>query len=144
MNIENSNKKPVKGNVDRVVLSAECLGKIDVWVEQVRKSRPGVEIFRKDIVNWLIVSHAQSLTPNEEKTLAAAHYDELKFLQHAIREIRSSRRQGRIMGLSDFVGDHLGLAKVKMPLKKRKKKVDVETSNQPSMTTVQRSAERYD
>lgn len=92
-----------KKEIERVILTAESIQRLNAWLEQIRQSRPGVEITRKNIVNWLILSHSERLSQSEEKELAETYYNELRFLQFAVRELKAANERGDTLSFQDFI-----------------------------------------
>ena len=93
-------KKP---SPERVTLSEATATKLDQWIEKVTLTRQGVELSRRDVVEWLISNHSENLSPSEEKELADTHYNEVKFLQYAIREIKEAKGRGEETNLAELL-----------------------------------------
>jgi hypothetical protein len=120
-----SNKK--KPSVDRVVLSTEAAAKLDSWITRITGTRHGVELSRRDVVDWLITTHmAANLSPSEEKELADLHYDEVKFLHYAIQELKSAQGRGESISLQDLIVRVQTAPKIQRTKKKSKETVAVE------------------
>ncbi len=118
-NPETLNQKK-KTSVDRVVLSVEAAAKIDSWIARITATRHGVELSRRDVVDWLISSHmAEKLSPAEEKELADLHYDEVKFLHYAIRELKDAQGRGENVSLQDLIMRVQTTPKISRPKKKK-------------------------
>ena len=92
-----------KKQIERVVLNADVATKLDTWITRITESRQGVSLSRKDVINWLVMSKGENLSPLEMKELADAHYDDVKFLQFAMRELKSARANGESVDLQDFL-----------------------------------------
>ncbi len=88
---------------ERVVLNTEVAAKLDRWIESITSSRQGVDLSRRDIVDWLVMSKGDNLSPHELKELADAHYDDVKFLQFAMRELKQAHAKGERVDLQDFL-----------------------------------------
>jgi hypothetical protein len=110
-----ASKKP-----DRIAMSNDSLSRLNSWKKQVEGARPAVEISRRDLVEWLISKHAETLSNSEVKELSETHYNELRFLQFAIRELKAAKSQGKTIHLQDMVA---GLPILSRPKEKTKKKV---------------------
>lgn len=132
---ETSPKKPTQ-KVDRVVIGGEALARLDAWVRQVEASRPGVELSRRDVTQWLILKHGEVLTPSELKELSEAHYNELRFLHYAIRELKAAKLRGEAVSLQDMMGSLSGSARMKDKPTRAKKKVSNETGTEGHVPVV--------
>jgi hypothetical protein len=108
-------KKP-----ERIAMSDESLSRLDSWKRQVEGARPAVEVSRRDLVEWLISEHPEALSNSEVKELSETHYNELRFLQFAIRELKAAKSQGKTIHLQDMVA---GLPILSRPKERIKKKV---------------------
>jgi hypothetical protein len=89
--------------VERVVLSAEATLKLDRWIEKITSTRQGVDLSRRKLVNWLIMSKAENLSPAEEKDVADLYYNEVRFLKYAIKEIEEAQDRGETVNLAELL-----------------------------------------
>lgn len=104
--MEKSSDKRVLPNLDnreRVALTESSIAKLNGWIECVTTKRPGVTINRKQLVNWLIDYHAATLSFAEEEILASQFYDEVKFLTHALGQMRRARARGEELRLETLL-----------------------------------------
>lgn len=99
--MEGDNKKSEA--IERVVLSAEATLKLDRWIEKITSTRQGVDLSRRKLVNWLIMSKAENLSPTEEKEVADLYYNEVRFLKYAIKEIEEAQSRGETINLAEVL-----------------------------------------
>ena len=92
-----------KKQIERVVLSNEVAVKLDRWIATITSSRQGVDLSRRDLIQWLVMSKSDNLSPHEIKELADAHYDDVKFLHFAMRELKQARANGKQVDLQEFL-----------------------------------------
>ena len=78
---------------DRVTLTATSLTRINSWISEITSKEKGVTLTHKDIINWLIGRHTDKLSPEEMQELKSQFFDEVKFLQAALRELRTAKAQ---------------------------------------------------
>lgn len=97
-----SESKRRKRHFDRVTLQSETLDRLDAWIKQAQSIKPGVVLFRKDVLNWLIMDLPEHLSPVQAKSLADAFYSELRFIQFATREIKAAAARGEQLTLRDL------------------------------------------
>lgn len=88
---------------DRVTLKSEALGKLNQWSKQLGDRIKGTKISRSDIVDWLIESHADSLSDDEISDLEKSHFDEVKFAEWAVTQLKKARANGSITTLADLL-----------------------------------------
>jgi hypothetical protein len=81
-----------------------------------------VELHRKDVVNWLVQRKDDELSAAEEADLAEAHYNEVRFLHAALREMKAAQSRGENISLEDFLNR---TASSKPKVARRKKTVIV-------------------
>jgi hypothetical protein len=122
-----ASKKP-----DRIAMSKDSLSRLDSWKKQVEGAKPAVEISRRDLVEWLIAKHAETLSNSEVKELAETHYNDLRFLQFAIRELKAAKAQGKTIHLQDMVA---GLPILSRPKEKTKKKAATAELNEADQSS---------
>ena len=89
--------------VERVVLSLEATQKLDKWIEKITSTRQGVDLSRRKLVDWLIMSKPENLNSSEEKEIADLHYNEVRFLKYAIKEIEQAQERGEKVDLAEFL-----------------------------------------
>ncbi len=89
------NKTKRQRHDDRVTLDVETLQRMDAWIEQVKAATKGVAVSRKDLVNWMVRQHDSHLSPDELAALRSKFFDEVRFLQQTIREVKAARQQRR-------------------------------------------------
>ena len=99
--MEDDNKKTEA--VERVVLSTEATLKLDRWIEKITSTRQGVDLSRRKLVDWLIMSKAENLSPAEEKDVADLYYNEVRFLKYAIKEIEEAQGRGETINLAEVL-----------------------------------------
>ncbi|MBS1984632.1 MAG: hypothetical protein JST16_10715 [Bdellovibrionales bacterium] len=123
---KSSDKRASPTNLDnreRVALTESSIAKLNAWIEHLTAKRPGVTINRKQLVNWLIDYHAATLSFAEEEILTSQFYDEVKFLTHALGQMRRARARGEDLRLETLLkpvlaGKNAAAAKVKKEPKK--------------------------
>jgi len=89
--------KPKKQRItfpDRISLDPESLGRVKNWIEVIGVTFPGIKVVRSDIVNWLIKSHKEELSPSELKQIEAQFYDELARAKWAVDELKARLARG--------------------------------------------------
>ena len=104
--MEKSSDKRAPLNLDnreRVALTESSIAKLNDWIEHLTSKRPGVTINRKQLVNWLVDYHAATLSFAEEEILASQFYDEVKFLTHALGQMRRARARGEELRLETLL-----------------------------------------
>lgn len=108
---------------DRVTLDQESLQRVDGWIEQVTSNAKGVNVARKEVVNWLIKQHDEHLLPIELDELKSKYFSDVRFLQQAIRELKAAKQRGEPITLGEIFGaatPKLGTAPVRRRRSRRK------------------------
>lgn len=88
---------------DRITLSPEALKKVEAWVKEVETRHQGVHLTKSNIVDFLLLSRSPELSESELKEIVALHYDEVRFLAWALKQIRVAKAQGRVLTLESIV-----------------------------------------
>jgi hypothetical protein len=89
--------------IERVVLSPEAIAKLDRWIEKITSARQGVDLSKRKLVDWLILSKAENLSPAEEKEVADLYYNDVRFLKYALKEIREAQDRGESVNLAEVL-----------------------------------------
>lgn len=99
------NKKRTKSlrHPDRLTVSPKALERLNGWVADLEGQLKGINLTRNQLVQWLILSHADSLSAQELKQIEAEFFDELKFAEWAVRELKAAQARGERIGLADIV-----------------------------------------
>lgn len=107
---------------DRVTLEAESLQRVDGWIEQVTSTTKGVTVTRKDVVNWMVSQRGPLLSSNEVNGLRTQFFSDVRFLQQAIKELKSAKRRGDQVDLSEILSsaNHAQVPAPKRRLVRRK------------------------
>ncbi|OQW49796.1 MAG: hypothetical protein A4S09_03305 [Proteobacteria bacterium SG_bin7] len=133
-----NNKKRQK-HFDRITLDTKTLQIIDGWIAQVKLYKSGVDLSRKDLLNWLVQNLPERLSGSQEKQLAEAHYSELRFLHYAARRIKDAKARGETLTLKDLEGKPVNAKEPGVKRKLRKPKtteavsVDISATNENSV-----------
>ena len=88
---------------DRITIELGALSRLDQWIAELKARSQGIEITRKDLLNWLVEHHDERLTATEERLLTEAFYDEEKFLKYAWEEIRQAKAKGETLRLAEIL-----------------------------------------
>lgn len=103
---------------DRVTLYDEAMKRVDSWIKQVEDSKVGVSLFRKDILNWHILSAPEKLDAKALEELTAQFFDQERFLKQALKRIRDAKGRGEMLSLKELMSDEQSV-KTKKPRKLR-------------------------
>ena len=127
MNDENKPIKPrrPRGKSDRVIIEPKNLEKIDCLLSALIKTQPGLQISRKDLINWLIETRPSELSESETKHLITLHYDEEKFVRFALEEMRAAKLRGERVTLNDLLSRQTKAA----AHRKRRQRLNSDTSS---------------
>lgn len=140
---DGSKATPKKRNQhpDRVTLEAPALARLDVWIKQLKLRNQGIEISRKDLLNWMVLNRDEALSSSEQKQLTEEFYDEEKFLRYAWEEIRSAKSKGEKVSLEEILSRRREAQVVPRAKKVRTKSPTEATSGQPLEPTSSKSIE---
>jgi hypothetical protein len=124
--MESRDKKERQRHFDRVTLDSKTLDRLDSWISQVKASRLGVDLSRKDLLNWLIVNLPEALSQSHEKALAEKFYNEVRYLRYAAQEISRANARGETLTLKDLEGRERTVG-TKEPKMKRTRKLKLDS-----------------
>jgi hypothetical protein len=117
---------------DRLTLSPEALERLNAWSAELEGRLRGVTLTRGQLVHWLICSHEAMLTTQEVRQLEEAHFDEVKFAEWALRELKAAQARGETISIAEIIGQNrvtrTDRNNQKTPLKQRPLKSGKETN----------------
>src|SRR5689334_7752251 len=88
---------------DRLLASPEALARLNDWLVSLEERLKGTALTRNQLVNWLIMSHDASLSVQEIKQIEERFFDEVKFAEWAVKELRAAQARGESVRLADIV-----------------------------------------
>ena len=88
---------------DRIRIDEDSITRLGEWSDVVSLRLRGVKLTRSDLVNFLIESHPATLTDTELKGLGLRYFDEVKFAQWAIRELKDATVRGEETSLLEIM-----------------------------------------
>ena len=122
-NISRVDTKAQRADIrERIALTSHSVERLNSWVEQLRSKHRGVSINRKSLVNWLIETHATELSASEEEALSRAFFDELKFLEQVMDDMKRAKAEGRSTALEEFMTANIASGLAKRPARERSAK----------------------
>ncbi|MCJ8277771.1 MAG: hypothetical protein HRT44_06660 [Bdellovibrionales bacterium] len=134
MNNENKNNKEP---IDRILLTKKSSSIITDTIKFLTDKHPGITITKKDLVNWLVSDHFQKLTPSTEKQLFEKFYDEIKYLEKSLRELKKKKKNGEDISIEKILKQAKQGFKQKSPRKPQAKK---EKDSNDSLATKQEAS----
>lgn len=147
--MENENgTKPSKekdpSTVDRVILGKSEAHLLQSWVNEFNKKADGlIKVSKADLVNYLIASHAVSLSSEEVHSIATRYYDEARWLgwaMHKLKEAKKNKNQMSFDELTVFRNSFLTVNK--QSTKKRTRNTHEQEAEPPNTTTDQSIAKK--
>lgn len=88
---------------DRVTLHPDALVRLSEWSADLEKHLKGSRITKSDLVNFLILSHSVHLAEREIEQLKSRHFDEVRFAEWAIKELKRAKAEGRSVSLAEVL-----------------------------------------
>jgi len=95
-------KKRVK-HPDRVTLTPEALSRLAHWVSDLEAHLKGSRVTKSDLANFLVLSHPGHLSEREIEQLKSQHFDEVRFAEWAVRQLKAAKAEGKDLSLADIM-----------------------------------------
>ena len=98
--------KPVKSGTkqDRSTLLPQVAKKVDGWISQINEKLSGaVSVTRSDLVNFFLEKLPDVLNKDQIEKIRDAHFDEVRFAQWALQQIKDSKKKGEPLTLKDVI-----------------------------------------
>jgi hypothetical protein len=89
--------------IERVGIEASSIARVQGWLKQATSQRAGIELSVKKLVNWAIEQIPEVLEPSQLKNLSDQFYDEVKFLESALLQIKEAKTRGEALSLQDLL-----------------------------------------
>jgi len=89
--------------IERVGIEPENMTRLQAWLKQATTQRSGIELSIKKLVNWAILQIPDVLESAQLKDLSDRFYDEIKFLETALLQIKQAKARGETLTLQDML-----------------------------------------
>lgn len=107
---------------ERLTLQKAEQGKLDRWIKELNERFEGmIKLTKSDLANFLIRHHADALTENEILKIEAEHFDELRWMNWALNQIRTAKKLGQVLTLQDLMAKRLLQPSIATKTSKRKR-----------------------
>jgi len=141
MDLENKPKKKFR-HPDRITLTPETLARLSAWLEQVAGQVRGLRLTRADLLNFLVKASPEKLTSSQVLEIEKEYFNEVKFHEWALRELKKSKKLGLKTTYAEITGQKLRTlpkAKSEHPdsSKKKPKTPEPESNTSPLSDQVQ-------
>ncbi len=122
--------KPVKSisiKQERATLNPQVSIKVDLWLKQIEEKLSGsVSINKSDLVNFFLEKQTDVLNKDQIEKIREAYFDEVRFAQWALQQVKESKKKGESLSLKDVINLSRALD-TESPKKLRKPKGDGST-----------------
>ena len=98
-------KRAVTPQPERIALTKESVAKVKAWLMQIGADLRGVRVSKNEFVNWVICNQADALTAQEMTKLEAEFFDELRFAEWALRELKAAKARGEKITLQTLMSE---------------------------------------
>lgn len=89
---------------DRIQLEGEARDRINRWTDELNQSHKGLRLSKSDLVSYLILSHPESLSTEENQKIRDAYFDQVRFASWILREAKAAQKRGEAIALDDLFG----------------------------------------
>lgn len=118
--MQNETKPKVRvKHPDRVSLSPEAVIRLNEWMDALETNARGIKISKNELVSFLILNHAVKLSESETLQLKDQYFDEVRFAEWAVQQLKAAKASGRHLTLSHVMG---GAKCPESPMEKTKEK----------------------
>ena len=118
--------------VDRIALTSQSSKIANDTISTLLSKHPGISVNKKEFINWLVEDYFKELTPATEKKLFKKFYDEIKFLEKSIREVKKRKKSGEDISITDMLKQVKTQFKPKTTSRPKKANSTTETANSGS------------
>lgn len=119
--------KSISVKQERATLSPQVSAKVDAWLKQIEEKLSGsVSINKSDLVNFFLEKQADVLSKDQIEKIRETFFDEVRFAQWALQQVKESKKKGESLSLKDVINLSRALD-TDAPKKPRKPKGDGST-----------------
>lgn len=116
--------KSISAKQERATLSPQVSAKVDMWLRQIEDKLSGsVSINKSDLVNFFLEKQTDVLSKDQIEKIREAFFDEVRFAQWALQQVKESKKKGETLSLRDVINLSRALD-TDAPKKPRKPKSD--------------------
>jgi hypothetical protein len=112
---------------DRITLDPVNITRLQEWHQQLAAEVKGLKLKKAELVNFILETHAATLSPNEISELKKQFFDEVAFTSWALEELKRARTNGESLSLGDILNS--SFRKQSVPRVKKKKHLTPESGN---------------
>jgi hypothetical protein len=88
---------------DRVTLNPEALSRLAEWLGELEGHLKGSRVTKSDLVTFLVLSHPAHLSEREIEQLKSQHFDEVRFAEWALRQLKAAKSEGKNLSLAEIM-----------------------------------------
>lgn len=89
---------------ERASLLLHIAVKVDAWIKQIEERHTGaVSVNRSDLVNFFIDKQPDILSKDVIEKIKDAYFDEVRFAQWALQQVKESKKKGESLSLKDIL-----------------------------------------
>lgn len=107
--------KPKK--IDRVELLPESIDRLQSWQKQIDNNCPKVMTSKKDLVNWVIAEHKETLSDSDLRKIRDRFFDPVQYLKSLLRKAEAAKSQGQEVEIQELFGTQAKPKKTKSTTK---------------------------
>ena len=96
--------KSISVKQERATLSPQVGAKVDMWLKQIEEKLSGsVSINKSDLVNFFLEKQTDVLSKDQIEKIREAFFDEVRFAQWALQQVKDSKKKGESLSLKDVI-----------------------------------------
>ena len=95
--------KPKVKQPDRIPLTPDATTRLSDWMAQVEEQLKGIHIKKSDLASFILLSQSEKLDEKQLSAIRRQFFDEVRFAQWALREVKSAKQQGIVVSLTQIV-----------------------------------------
>ncbi len=96
-------KKPMVP-MDRISLQGEARERVQKWVEELNAQIKGLRLTKTDLVTYLILDHAETLSSDDVQKIRKSYFDEVRFATWLLKEVKDAQKRGETPSIEGLIG----------------------------------------
>jgi hypothetical protein len=90
--------------MDRISLQGEARDRVQKWVEELNTQIKGLRLTKTDLVTYLILDHAETLSADDVLKIRKGYFDEVRFATWLLKEVKEAQKRGETPSIEGLIG----------------------------------------
>jgi len=90
--------------MDRIALQGEARDRVQRWAAELNTQIKGLRLTKTDLVTYLILDHAETLSAEDVLKIRKSYFDEVRFATWLLKEVKEAQKRGESPSIEGLIG----------------------------------------